>query len=86
MKQHSIVEDNDDLLKIFASAWKSLSAKDRAYWDEEARNDKVRFVQEKAAYRGPWSVPKRRAKKHVRIMAVIFLVVMRYLILLDKSL
>jgi HMG (high mobility group) box len=24
----------------------------------------IRFVREKAAYKGPWSVPKRRAKKH----------------------
>lgn len=63
MKKKGISRDNDDLLKVFASAWKSLSKKERAYWDEEARNDKVRFVQEKAAYKGPWNLPKRRAKK-----------------------
>ena len=63
MKKQGIAKDNDDLLKIFASAWKSLSEKEKAYWDEEARNDKVRFVQEKAAYDGPWNLPKRRAKK-----------------------
>ena len=64
MKKEGIAKDNDDLLKLFATAWKSLSEKEKAYWDEEARNDKVRFVQEKAAYKGPWNLPKRRAKKH----------------------
>ena len=64
MKKEGIAKDNDDLLKIFATAWKILSDKDRAYWDEEARNDKVRFVQEKAVYKGTWNTPKRRAKKH----------------------
>mmetsp|Transcript_41914 Transcript_41914/g.47432 ORF Transcript_41914/g.47432 Transcript_41914/m.47432 type:complete len:308 (-) Transcript_41914:5945-6868(-) len=64
MKKKGINKDNDDLLQTFATAWKELSDKDRAYWDEEARNDKVRFVQEKAAYKGSWNIPKRRAKKH----------------------
>lgn len=115
-------QDNDDILKIVAREWKALSDRDRAHWDEEARNDKVRyvvfvfqhgdcyifffydvlsshpcthshmrrtcaelstirsiqspdspsllrhytirFVREKAAYKGPWAIPKRRAKKH----------------------
>ncbi|CAB9513755.1 Nuclear autoantigen Sp-100 (Fragment) [Seminavis robusta] len=64
MKANGIVEESDELLKLVASEWRSLSTNDRAYWDEVARNDKVRFVREKAAYKGPWSVPKRRAKKH----------------------
>ena len=63
MKKNGITKDNDDLLNIFAIAWKDLPDKEKAYWDEEARNDKVRFVQEKAAYKGPWNLPKRRAKK-----------------------
>lgn len=63
MNKKGITKDNDDLLKVFASAWKSLSEKEKAFWDEEARNDKVRFVREKAAYKGPWNLPKRRAKK-----------------------
>ena len=63
MKKEGISKDNDDLLKVFASAWKSLSDKERSHWDEEARHDKVRFVKEKAAYKGHWNQPKRRAKK-----------------------
>eukprot|EP00980_Cylindrotheca_fusiformis_P003133 scaffold721_cov131-Cylindrotheca_fusiformis.AAC.23 len=47
-----------------AREWKSLSNSARTHWEEEARNDKIRFVQEKAAYKGPWAVTKRRAKKH----------------------
>ena len=63
-KQYNIKEDNDDTLKIFASEWNKLSKTERAKWDEAARNDKVRFVREKAAYKGPYNLPKRRAKKN----------------------
>ena len=63
MKNEGITKDNDDLLKVFASAWRALSEKERAYWDGQAREDKVRFVQEKATYTGPWKQPKKRAKK-----------------------
>ena len=63
MEKEGISKDNDNLLRIFATAFKSLSKKERAYWDEEARQDKVRFLQEKASYTGPWKLPKRRAKK-----------------------
>jgi hypothetical protein len=51
-------------LKLVATAWKKLSGRERAYWDEEARSDKLRFVREKAEYKGVWTIPKRRAKKH----------------------
>jgi hypothetical protein len=51
-------------LNIVAEEWKNLSDKDRAIWDEESRDDKVRYVRAKAAYKGPNLVPKRRAKKH----------------------
>jgi hypothetical protein len=36
------IKDNADVLKIVAKEWRKLSDRDRAYWDEEARNDKVR--------------------------------------------
>lgn len=52
------------MLKYVAEEWKRLSDQQRAFWDEEARNDKVRYVREKAEYKGPWNIPKRRAKKH----------------------
>lgn len=35
-------DDDDVLLTILAEEWKKLSDKDRACWDEESRNDKVR--------------------------------------------
>ena len=77
-----------DILKMVSVEWRKLSEKDKAFWDEEARNDKVRyvrtcknigvlinlltvfwlclirFVKEKAEYKGPWIVPKRRARKN----------------------
>lgn len=36
------LKDKDDILKILAEEWRRLSHSERAYWDEEARNDKVR--------------------------------------------
>lgn len=35
-------QENSDFLKLVAKEWKALSDKDRAHWDETARNDKVR--------------------------------------------
>ncbi len=35
-------QENDDILNVVAEEWKRLSDKDRAHWDEESRNDKVR--------------------------------------------
>ena len=65
MKEKGISFDNDNLLRdVFAKAYKELSEKEKAFWDEEARNDKVRFVQESAAYKGPSTQKKKRAKKH----------------------
>lgn len=57
-------QSKGNILKLVAKQWRELSASERAYWDEESRNDKVRFVREKAEYKGDWVVPKRRAKKH----------------------
>lgn len=57
-------EVDDDILAIVAAEWRSLDESDRATWDEVARDDKVRYVREKAEYKGPWVAPKRRAKKH----------------------
>jgi hypothetical protein len=37
-------DDEDEVLKIVAVAWKNLDDNTRAYWDEETRNDKVRYV------------------------------------------
>lgn len=64
MEKNGIKEDNDNLLKLFAKEWKKLSPNERAHWDEEARNDKVRFVRENAGIKGPVKQIKKRAKKH----------------------
>jgi len=37
-----IATEDKEVLKIVAVEWRQLSDRDRAYWDEEARNDKVR--------------------------------------------
>jgi hypothetical protein len=63
MDRHSAVVQ-DDILAIVAAEWRNLDETVRASWDERARDDKVRYVREKAEYKGPWTTPKRRAKKH----------------------
>jgi hypothetical protein len=35
---------NVDILKIVADAWRALTDRERAGWDEEARDDKLRYV------------------------------------------
>jgi hypothetical protein len=64
LKHRDAITDTDDILKIVAADWRNLDEAARAVWDEHARNDKVRYVREKAEYKGPWLAPKRRAKKH----------------------
>lgn len=49
--------------KVVSRLWKDLPTKERAYWDAEAEKEKKRFHREKEAYKGPWTVPKARAKK-----------------------
>lgn len=61
--QKARTENDDQILESKAQAWKKLSDKERGYWEEAAREDKLRFVREKAAYKGQWKIPKRRAKK-----------------------
>jgi len=46
-----------------AEAWKYISNKDRAFWNEAARQDKIRYDELRKTYTG-WAIPKRRAKKH----------------------
>jgi high mobility group protein B3 len=52
-----------EVSKRSADMWRSLSAEDRAHWDEVASKDKERYMVEKAMYTGPWQVPWKRAKK-----------------------
>jgi HMG (high mobility group) box len=37
-------KEKEETLKTVAAEWRLLSDRDRAYWDEVARNDKVRYV------------------------------------------
>jgi len=64
IRKHGLRRGHQDILNLVADDWKKLSDKDRAYWDEQSRNDKVRYVREKAAWKGPSLIPKRRAKKN----------------------
>ena len=62
LQRHNLTQTRG-ILKLVSDEWRLIDDRERAYWDEEARNDKVRYVREKAAYKGPWNLPKRRAKK-----------------------
>jgi len=53
-----------DVLQLAAEEWNRLSPRERGMWDEAARDDKLRYVQEKANYKGKWNLPVRRKKKH----------------------
>jgi len=44
-------KEEDVILKIVAEEWRKLSDRERAHWDEEARNDKVRYVNYNALFR-----------------------------------
>jgi len=52
-----------EVSKRSAEMWKSLSAEERAHWDDVAAKDKQRYMVEKATYTGPWQVPWKRVKK-----------------------
>eukprot|EP00977_Amphora_coffeiformis_P011172 scaffold2671_cov167-Amphora_coffeaeformis.AAC.10 len=66
LERDGLPQNKKEVLNLVASEWRKLSDGDRAFWDEEARNDKVRFVREKEQYKGEWVIPKRRAKKDPR--------------------
>ena len=53
-----------DIIKAIAQEWRSLPPEEKCFWDEEARNDKLRYVREKSSFTGQWNIPKRRAKKN----------------------
>lgn len=42
LQEQNVQEEEVDVLDLVAKAWRTLSPRERAYWDEEARNDKVR--------------------------------------------
>lgn len=52
-----------EVAKKASEMWKSLSTREREYWDREAEKEKKRYMSEKAAYTGDWQVPHKRAKK-----------------------
>jgi len=52
-----VKEDNPDatfgdIARIISQRFKSLSSKERKYWDEKAASDKVRYEREMEEYRG----------------------------------
>jgi HMG (high mobility group) box len=64
MAKQSNQDSEKNILEVFSREWRKLSAKERAYWEEQAREDKLRYVREKNDFKGTWNLPKKRAKKH----------------------
>lgn len=52
-----------EVSKRSAEMWRSLTAEERAHWNDVAAKDKQRYMLEKATYTGPWQVPWKRARK-----------------------
>mmetsp|Transcript_4381 Transcript_4381/g.9317 ORF Transcript_4381/g.9317 Transcript_4381/m.9317 type:complete len:356 (-) Transcript_4381:154-1221(-) len=44
--------------KKVGELWRQMSKEERKVWDEKAKDDKVRYMAEKAVYTGPWKVKK----------------------------
>jgi len=42
LERDGLPQNKKEVLNLVASEWRKLSDGDRAFWDEEARNDKVR--------------------------------------------
>jgi hypothetical protein len=63
-----------DVAKVVAQSWKALNDDERAVWMEMGRVDRERFEREKAAYHGPWKVPKHHPdapkKTHVGLLGL----------------
>lgn len=51
-------------MQTIAEEFGNLSPAQKAKWEDEARKEKVRYAAEKSEHKGPWQLPKRRAKKH----------------------
>ncbi|GAF79231.1 unnamed protein product [marine sediment metagenome] len=51
-------------MQAIANEYKTLSREEKTRWEEEARKDKIRYIEEKTNHKGSWDLPKRRAKKH----------------------
>lgn len=39
---------------------------EREQWEEMARKDKARYMEEKAKYEGPWKIPVNKRKRKGR--------------------
>ena len=51
--------------KMVSEEWRKMGPEDREKWEQMARDDKTRFEMEKAAYKGPWTVPIGHRKSKV---------------------
>lgn len=53
-----------DISKRISTAWKNLKPDERAKWNHIANKDKVRFLEEKRNYKGPWQLPVKQGIVH----------------------
>ena len=45
-----------NIAKMVSESWKTLPKEARVVWEEKAREDRLRYEAEKAAYNGPWKI------------------------------
>mmetsp|Transcript_16017 Transcript_16017/g.24044 ORF Transcript_16017/g.24044 Transcript_16017/m.24044 type:complete len:427 (-) Transcript_16017:189-1469(-) len=52
-------------LNVDAERWRVLSPNEKSFWEDQAREEKLRYIRAKTAFvPTPSCIPKRRAKKH----------------------
>lgn len=56
-------QKSSDKVRQIAEEWKKITSKERAHWNEMARQDRIRYDEQRKTYTG-WAIPRRRAKKH----------------------
>lgn len=56
-------QKSSDKVRQIAEEWKKITSKEKAHWNEMARQDKIRYDEQRKTYTG-WAIPRRRAKKH----------------------
>jgi hypothetical protein len=51
-----------NIARLVSDKWREMGPQERESWEERARQDKARYMNEKAHYEGPWKVPANKRK------------------------
>lgn len=51
-----------NIARLVSDKWREMGQQERESWEERARQDKARYMNEKLHYEGPWKVPANKRK------------------------